>query len=172
MEVEIKAKCENFAPIVAKLNTLGAHPVKIKRQIDQYYNHPQKDIRGTKEYIRLRSSGGKAVFAYHVNLNVESTKEYEVEVADFEQFQKILEFCGFVKLGLIDKNRQQFVIDEYIICLDAVAGIGNFIEIETEGNDENYKEKHKGCMELLTKLGLSKKDLSSVWLCDVATAKK
>lgn len=173
MEVEIKARCDEarFPELRERLLALGAQKVKEKRQLDQYYNLPHKDLRGTKQYVRLRAEGESGVLAFHDNLNTGLTNEYEVKVSDRQMTEKILENFGLKKLGLIDKFREAFKLEDFEICLDKVAGIGTFIEVETDGNEQNWKEKQKECIQMLKKLGLDESSLTNEFLCDIATRK-
>jgi len=171
MEVEIKAKCNDLNSVKRQLIKLKTGPAGTKRQLDQYYNLPHKDLRGTKTYVRLRKIGSKGIFALHENLNIGTTKETEVEVDNVKEFEKILEGLGLTKLGLIDKKREKFILGEFEVCLDKVKGIGSFVEIETQGNTKNWKQKRMKCIELLKKLGLNENSLTNLFLCDIATKK-
>ncbi|MEW6295854.1 MAG: CYTH domain-containing protein [Candidatus Diapherotrites archaeon] len=85
--------------------------------------------------------------------------------------EKILEGLGLTKLGLIDKKREKFKLGEFEVCLDKVKGIGSFVEVETQGNTKNWKQKRMECIELLKKIGLNEKSLTNEFLCDIATRK-
>ena len=172
MEIEIKAKLKHKEKVADKLKTLGAEEKKQKHQFDQYYNHPKKDIRETNEYIRLRYLYGenKGKFCYHVNAG-DATQEYEVPIEDINAFKQILKLCGFSPLGLIDKKRRTFALDAFEITIDEVNGVGDFLEIETEGELNEVKIKKARCIKLLEKIGLSKQDICNLWLCDIATRK-
>jgi adenylate cyclase, class 2 len=174
MEIEIKAQFEDKEKVKEALASLGAKEEKVKRQIDEYYSHPSRDTRKTNEYIRLRYKPGenKGVFAYHVNIADGVNKEYEVEVDNLETFKEILKNFGFPLLGVIDKRRETFKLDQFSITFDEVKDIGNFLEIEVDGEESEIEEKRAECIEMLKKLGLSEKNLAKkVWLCDIATGK-
>jgi adenylate cyclase class 2 len=174
MEIEIKATFEDKAKLKQKLQELGATAEKEKHQIDEYYNHPSRDTRKTKEYLRLRFKPGdtKGVFAYHVNIADGVTKEYETGVDNLAVFHDILKGLNFPLLGVIDKKRETYKLGEFSITLDEVKDIDNFLEIEVDGEESEIPEKKAQCMEMLKKLGLSEKNLcKGVWLCDIATGK-
>lgn len=174
MEIEIKATFEDKDTLKSKLASLGAKPEKEKHQVDEYYNHPSRDTRKTKEYLRLRYKPGdtKAIFAYHVNIADGVTKEYEVPIENLATFKDILKGLNFPLLGIIDKKREIYRIGEFIISIDEVKDIDNFIEIEVDGEESEVLEKKAQCIAMLEKLGLSKNNLcQSVWLCDIATGK-
>lgn len=174
MEIEIKATFDDKEKLKSNLLKLGATQEKVKHQVDEYYNHPSRDTRKTKEYIRLRyKPGDKAgVFARHVNVADGVTKEYEVGVEDVSMFKQILDGFNFPLLGTIDKKRETFKLNEFSVTIDEVKDIGNFLEIEVDGEESQIEEKKKSCIELLKKLGLSEKNLcKNVWLCDIATGR-
>ena len=174
MEIEIKATFDNKDALKTKLFELGATEQKMKHQIDEYYNHPSRDTRKTKEYISLRYkvNDNTGVFAYHLNISDGVTKEFEVGVDNLQVFKQILQGLNFPLLGVIDKKRETFVLGEFTITLDEVKGIDNFLEIEVDGEESEIVEKKAQCLEMLKKLGLSEKNIcKGVWLCDIATGK-
>lgn len=174
MEIEIKATFDNKEKLKKSLKSIGAKPEKTKHQIDEYYNHPSRDTRKTNEYVRLRYNNGenKGIFAYHINISDGVNKEFEVPVEDIKTFKKILEGLNFPLLGVIDKKRETFKFKDFTITIDEVKDIDNFIEIETDGEESEIESKKAKCIELLEKIGLSKKNLcNKVWLCDIATGK-
>jgi len=174
MEIEIKATFDDKEQVKNALKALGAQEEKMKHQIDEYYNHPSRDTRKTKEYIRLRfkPEDTKGVFAYHVNIADGVTKEYEVPVENLPVFHEILKGLNFPLLGVIDKKRETFKLGAFSITIDEVKDIGNFIEIETDGEESQIAEKKAECLEVLKKMGLSEKNIcKNVWLCDIATGR-
>ncbi len=174
MEIEIKAKFEDRGAIESRLRELGAVEEKQKHQIDEYYNHPSRDTRKTKEYIRLRYKPGskQGVFAYHVNLQDGVNREHEVSVDDIAVFKQILSGFGFPILGVIDKQRKVYSLDSFTITIDEVKDIGNFVEIEVDGSEYEISEKKEECAKMLEKLGISRDAIrNDIWLCDIATGK-
>ncbi len=174
MEVEIKAKCaeSEFPNIREKLLRLGAVKKSEKRQLDQYYNPPHADWSKEKRYIRIRFDGEKTIFAYHETLAHCLANEFETKIENKKVFEEALERMGFQKLGLIEKNRETYRLGAFEICLDKVKGIGTFIEIETDGQPENFREKEQGCLELLHKIGLDETALTNERLSEIATKKE
>ena len=174
MEIEIKATFEDKEKVKKNLISLGAKEEKQKHQVDEYYNHPSRDTRKTKEYLRLRykPEDTKGIFAYHVNIADGVTKEYEVPVENLPTFKDILKGLNFPLLGIIDKKRETYRLGEFTITLDEVKDIDNFLEIEVDGEESEIAVKKARCMAMLKKLGLSEKNLcQNVWLCDIATGK-
>jgi len=174
MEIEIKATFDNRKKLKKSLEKLGAKAEKEKHQIDEYYNHPSRDTRETKEYIRLRYKDGEntGIFAHHINMSDGVNKEFEVPVGNINVFKEILLGLNFPLLGTIDKKRETFKFGEFTITIDEVKDIGNFVEIEVDGEESEIETKKAQCMEMLEKIGLSKENLcEKIWLCDIATGK-
>ena len=122
--------------------------------------------------MRFKPGETKAVFAYHVNIADGVTKEYEVPIENLPTFKEILKGLNFPLLGVIDKKRETYRLGEFIISIDEVKDIDNFIEIEVDGEESEIEEKKAQCIAMLERLGLSKKNLcQNVWLCDIATGK-
>ena len=174
MEIEVKATFKDKEEIKKKLIELGATEEKKKHQIDEYYNHPSRDTRETKEYIRLRHKPdeNKGTFAYHVNIADGVNKEYEVEVDNLKTFKEILNGFDFPLLGTINKKRETYKLGEFIITIDEVKEVGNYIEVEVDGEESEIDGKKQKCIEMLEKIGVPKENVcQGVWLCDIATGK-
>lgn len=172
MEIEVKAKLDNKKELLARLAQLSVQKIKEKHQIDEYYDHPSKDLTKTNEYIRLRQIPGekKAIFAHHINISNGVNDEYEVEVADADVFRSILKNFGFNLLGTIDKKREVYNLDPYTITIDDVKDIDVFVEVEVEGSKEQAEQKREECKKTLQKLGIDESQIrEDVWLADIAT---
>ena len=59
MEIEIKARCTDYGLVEKNLSKLNAKLKKESRQIDDYYNAQNRDLRKTNEYLRVRHSFGE-----------------------------------------------------------------------------------------------------------------
>jgi len=172
MEVEIKLVCKDLAALRKKLLAIGAVLEKAKTQVDVYYNHPSKVLVESGQYLRVRIAGDKKTLAHHINLADGINDECEVEMDADGEIEMLLGRLGFPKLGVIDKERDQYRLGEFNICLDAVKDIGNFVEIEMEvEKNSDQKETVKKCWQLAEKLGFTKKDKFGYWLCDIAVGK-
>ena len=174
MEIEIKAICRDLEKLKKVILSFGAIEDKEKHQIDEYYNHPNRDLRKTNEYIRLRYKpmGGDCTFAYHINLSDGVNNEFEVNIDNLKTFKQILDNLGFKLLGIIDKKRKTYRLRDFKITLDEVKDIGNFIEIEVEGNESEIAQKKASCISMAEELCIDEKDIChNIWLCDIATGK-
>ena len=64
--------------------------------------------------------------------------EYEVEIDDDKNLDKIFQILGLEKIAIVNKVRNTyFYLNKYEVALDYVDNLGYFIEIEVTKYDEN-----------------------------------
>lgn len=163
IEVEIKVKIDDFEEIKEKVSNLGKLMKSIK-QIDDYYVPCQRDFFVHKpqpiEFLRVRTNPDKVVFEYTRTINMENdgsyehAEEYETEILDKVEFEKILGFLDFKKIVTVDKNREYWDCGNIEVALDKIAGLGSFIEAEAKGDFKNSDEARLVCLNFLEDLGL------------------
>lgn len=163
IEVEIKVKIDNFEEIKEKVSRIGKL-VKSIKQIDDYYIPFHKDYFIHKpfpvEYLRVRTNPDKVVFEYTKTINMRKdgdydyAEEYETEIKNKEEFEKILEFLDFFKKVTIEKQREYWMCDNIEVALDYVKDLGYFIEAEAKGDFKNEIEAKKACIDFLENLGI------------------
>lgn len=125
--------------------------VGTKDQVDEYFEHPCRTFIGKnfKEYLRVRTTDGKASLEYHQCIIEENRKshtiEKESEIRDPATIKQILLDLGFKTSVIIKKRRETFETDKFIICLDEVKGLGNFLEIEAKKLFGSIEETKKEC---------------------------
>ncbi len=133
LEIEIKAYCDDHGPVRARLADMGARHAGAGTERDIYYNHPARDFASTDEALRIREDGGATVLTYKgpkIGTVSKTRVEEEVTVDDVESLRKILEFLGFTESGSVVKIRERYHLGEMEVCLDAVEGLGLFVELE------------------------------------------
>lgn len=145
IEVEVKAKVNNFSGIKEKLADMGALKIKDEHQRDTYFNAPDRDFGVTDEALRIReipeNSGKRTILTYKgakMDDLSKTRQEIEVDITDSENMALILINLGFKKAAVVTKDRAIYNLDEFIITLDTVCDVGTYVEIETdvdEGQD-------------------------------------
>jgi len=71
--------------------------------------------------------------------------------SDLEENLKRLGFNGnFTPYVVVEKFRRSFIYKEYEISIDEVKGLGDFIEVEYKGNDQNI-DKVLSFLEIILK---------------------
>ncbi len=156
LEIEIKAFCEDIDAIRQKIEDAGGAYVGVLQENDDYYNHPCRDFSETDEALRIRISGDMAVVTYKGPKLSEKAKtryEKEVSIDDPAGFEVIIKKLGFKKSGSVNKNREEYMVGEILVCLDTVDTLGTFVELELRR--EEREEAEKEIFKLAEILGLS-----------------
>jgi len=134
MEVESKYWSPGNAAVVAALNKLGAKKISELAMEDLYFAHPSRDFGKTDEAIRLRRAEGSAELTYKgPRLKAGGTKareEISVRIDDALSAQRILERLGFKEAYTVSKKRASYQLDKLRVEVDAVDGLGEFVELE------------------------------------------
>lgn len=146
IEIEIQVNIENNKPLIDFLES-NAKFISEKHQIDEYFSPSHRNfinIRPVREWLRLRNSGGKYSINYknwYFDKNGKSSycDEYESEIKDLGQVKKILNTLNFRPLVRVDKLRKTWKYKDYEIAIDLVKNLGDFVEIEYIGKNENTK---------------------------------
>ncbi len=149
LEVEIKVKVDDPERAEEILGEEGKH-VRTLRQEDVYFSHPCRDFAKTDEALRLREveieEGSTCVLLTYKGPKIgkvgKSRIEVEVEVSDKEAAREILERLGFEPLEdmVIRKVRKVYALHidgtRVEACLDTVEGLGTFLELEIEAEED------------------------------------
>ena len=161
-EVELKVPADH-EPVRERLVEMGADSRGIVEQEDIYYDHPVREFGETDEAVRVRrestDDGSRAVVTYKgplVEAESKTRREIETGVEDGEAMDRVLRELGFDPVTTVEKRRERFDHDGYTITLDSVAGLGEYVEVETES--ETIAPAREGAVELLSELGLDPTD--------------
>lgn len=166
IEVEVKAHVNEFNSVKIKLDEIGAKKTTIEHQKDTYFNNPQyRDFEKTDEALRIRNTTvnngkSKIILTYKgakLDEVSKTRKEIEVDVADAKNTSLILENLGFKPAADVEKERTTYLFNEFIISLDNVYKVGNFVEIEKDmAEGEDFKEALDKIFKIYKKLGIEK----------------
>lgn len=163
IEVEVKAKIDNFEDMRKKLNDLGAIKTKEEFQEDIYFNSPIVDFAKTDEALRIRTTkqgDEKHIFITYKGAKIDSEsktrEEIEFGIEDSKKCAKTFEHIGFKKVRTVCKNREYYAYKNFEISLDDIEGLDPYMEIEIgleDGND--YKESQNSIFEVFKQLGIT-----------------
>ena len=158
VEVKVKADHEKVRPILKKI---GVAKVKTEIQSDTYFAAPHRDFAKTDEALRIRSLDGQATLTYKGPKldGISKTREELETPVDELTITRILHALGFSEAGIVRKIREVFRAGEIIVCLDAVEGLGEFLEVEIMAESEKDLEtsSHK-LFDFLIQFGFGEKD--------------
>lgn len=159
-EVEVKVAAD-LESVAERLDELGATQTGDVVQVDTYYDAPHRDFAETDEALRVRretSEGDtEARITYKgplVEAESKTREEYETGVDDGETADAIIDNLGFEPAATVEKDRRFYRYDGYIITLDAVEGVGEFVEVETETDEAGVETAREGAYEVVRELGL------------------
>jgi adenylate cyclase class 2 len=160
-EIELKIRADH-GPVRDRLRESGADSLGTVRQVDTYYDHPGRSFAESDEALRIRredpENGDPVARVTYKGPLVESAsktrEEIEAEVGDPEALDAILRELGFEPVPRVRKKRERYRLRGYTVTLDAVEGVGTFVEAEREGPRAEIEELRDGARGLLRDLGL------------------
>ncbi len=155
LEIEVKTRCDDLEFVEKRLKEKGARLVKADRQVDLYLSHPMRDFASTDEALRIRRAGERTSVTYKgpkVDRDTKTREEAKVEVSSADDLELIFRRLGFGVGGRVEKERTAYSVGGVLVCLDKVEGLGDFVEMEYEGDD--LEEGKKVIFSLMNELGL------------------
>jgi len=160
IEIEVKVRADH-SKARSILMKIGAVELGVEVQSDVYFAAPYRDFAKTDEALRIRSLDGQAVLTYKgpkLDGISKTRKEFETPVDEAPTIE-ILHALGFSEAGVVRKKREVFKAGEITVCLDAVEGLGEFLEVEIVAENENELETSRTKLfELLKEFGAGEKD--------------
>lgn len=146
IEVEIKLPVLDLEIIREKLTQIGFQESGYEREQDTYYDNAAEDIRTGGQALRIRETTNLITGKATAQINFKGKKldqvtvtrqELETGIADGETGRQILEAIGFHRvMPEVIKERRELKRDEMTACLDQVAGLGSFLELEIMAEKE------------------------------------
>jgi adenylate cyclase class 2 len=165
-EVELKVRADH-GPVRERLADLDARHAGAVVQTDTYYDAPHREFAETDEALRIRretpvEGDGQAYLTYKGPLVEEESKtreEAETPVADGRATADLLDGLGFEPAATVHKERDRYTIGEQTVTLDAVEGLGEFVEVERAVDSaEAIEPAREEASRLLVRLGLDPAD--------------
>jgi adenylate cyclase class 2 len=141
-EVELKVRAEHDR-VRERLDEVGATHVDTVEQADTYYDAPDRDFAETDEALRIRRETADGTtetrLTYKgplVDSESKTREEAETAVDGYEALQAILDGLGYEPAATVRKERDHYAFEGCTVTLDTVAGLGEFVEVETETEGE------------------------------------
>lgn len=148
-EIKVKLSKKEFEELKIYMKN-NAKFVSEVRQVDTYYEPTHRRFLNSNpitEWLRIGKRGNKNILNYKNWYSDMSCDEYEVEINNIKDMDKILKVLGMVQIVEVDKIRNSFIyLDKYEVALDNVEKLGYFIEIEIKKYTKTVMEE---CDELL-----------------------
>ena len=133
--------------------------IKESNQVDTYYQPTYRKFLNDKEineWLRIGERGNKKILNYknwHDNMYCD---EYEVEIDNKENLDRIFNVLGLEQIAVVDKTRVNYLyLDKYEISLDFVKTLGYFIEIEVKKYTKELIDEYNDILKLAKDLNLN-----------------
>lgn len=163
IEIEAKAKINDFKEMELRLNKINAKKIKTEYQDDLYFNSPIVDFGESDEALRIRktkSEHEENIFITYkgpkIDKKSKTREEIEMKIEDYEKCEKIFKHIGFNPIARVSKKRDIYEFENYEISLDDVKGLCPYMEIEIVLEDgTDYEEAQNRLFEIFKKLDIS-----------------
>ncbi|CAO5168857.1 adenylate cyclase, class 2 [Frankia sp. AiPs1] len=133
-EVEVKYAVNNLEEAAAALRWAGVEFSEPVFQDDQAFAPVGWSFGDSKRgvaFARLRSVGERHWFTLkQPGANAQDCLEYETEVLDRAAMHQAILRMGYWATVRVAKSRRAGRVGEVSLCLDEVAGVGTFLELE------------------------------------------
>jgi len=165
LEVEMKFPVDDFGRVERWLSQSAAGADAPRVDVDQYFNAPDRDFARTDEALRLRRIGAANFVTYKGPKRDAQTKtrtEIEVALAEgdraAEDFAQLLTHLKYRPVAVVRKERRVFHLQRdgfaLEVCLDRVAELGTFVEIEILAPEEALEKARGVLLQVAGELGL------------------
>jgi len=162
--IEIKARITDLKKIEDLVAALSNTPPKRLRQRDTFF-------RCEAGRLKLRETGaGESELIFYSRADVAGTKQSDYEitlVTDAAKLKAVLE-QALGETVVVEKTRLVSLIGQTRVHLDAVEGLGDFLELEVvlqEG--QSPEEGHAIACDLMQQLGIQEADLIAAAYADM-----
>lgn len=164
-EVEVKARLEDRAKVIRKLEELGCKFGGELHQVDHIFI-PEKLIFpppiGTP-VLRVRNQDGKHILTLKISQSGrQDSLERELEIGDGDMMIEIIKLLNYQKVPTVDKKRIKTRLGDMEVVIDEVKDLGEFIEVEkvvTHADPEDRMKIQKELCDFLETIGIPKEDL-------------
>ena len=169
-EVELKFQVSDAATLERALVALGARFGEAVAQVDRYFAHPCRDFAATDEALRLRRTGSDVAVTWkgpRIDATSKTRREIEIPLAaaagagsgpvTIDRWTDLLEALGFRQVREVSKWRRTAAVAwdgvEVEASLDAVAGLGDFLELEIQATVDGVPLARSRLESLARRLG-------------------
>ncbi len=164
LNVEIKARCADPERVRRALRERGADFRGVDRQVDTYF-------RCADGRLKLREGNIEHSLIHYARENESGPKESVVTLYEPERGSTLKELLtrALGVLVVVEKDREIYFIENVKFHIDAVEGLGRFVEIEAIDADGaiGRDELRRQCESYMQALGIHPEDLISCSYSDM-----
>ncbi|MCX4364311.1 MAG: class IV adenylate cyclase [Bacilli bacterium] len=162
-EIRIKLSDIEYKNLKLVLDNNGKFLKEI-HQKDTYYSPKFRDFLAHEypyEWLRIGQRGNQIIVNYKhwypegAKINTHCD-EYEVEIDDATNMDKIFKVLDLEEIAVVDKNRITYsYLEKYEIALDTVENLGYFVEIEVKKYEQEPLEEYERLLKTAKDLHLN-----------------
>ena len=147
-EIETKALLTDKEKVLTKLSALGILFGEEISQHDTYFINFEGDFtlfRPRENFLRIRRKNNEIEFTIkQPQSNELDVIEHTVGIDNESSLRGIISLLGYKEIISVEKTRRQATYGEWTLCLDTVYHLGDFLEIEYIGtNDEGLVQNEQ-----------------------------
>lgn len=170
VNIEIKARCSHPGAVREILRRSGAEFRGLDRQIDTYFHC-------SNGRLKLRQGNIETALIHYDRSDQAGPKQalvalHRLEKVAAEELRAVLSAALGVK-AVVAKSREIYFIDNVKFHVDAVDGLGSFVEIEAIGQDQHTSKAdlQRQCEQYMHLLGIRQEDLVTCSYSDLAAGR-
>ena len=169
-EVELKFPLSDRAAVESTLGRLAARFLPPIEQSDVYFAHPSRDFAATDEALRLRRVGDSLAITWkgpRIGQAAKTRREIELPLAAIAPegggaatlgaWSELLTALGFRRVWEVVKQRRPARVawqgGDIEVAIDAVAGLGEFLELEIVATEAGIPHALTSLESLASELG-------------------
>jgi adenylate cyclase class 2 len=157
LEVEVRGRISSFDKVKEVLHE-KARFMGHSHQVDRIFGNPKfldsehKIIEGGI-VARIREEGEKRLLEFKQVKRTGGALEIRHDISHSEPIKEFLESLGFQEAFSIRKFRDSYLYRDFLVCLDTVEQLGNFIEVEKAvASEQESGEARRQCFDILKEL--------------------
>ena len=156
VNIEIKAKVQDFDALRKKSEQLSGSPCQVIPQEDTFFNCPH----GRVKLRELGPHHGQLVYYRRQDSAGPKRSDYQIFETDDPAGLKSILTQAFGVRGVVSKVRYLYLVGQTRIHLDNVQGLGKFMELEVVLRPDQSDEQGQAIAhDLMDKLGIQEADL-------------
>lgn len=159
-EIKIRLTKDEYLRLNNFLST-NSKMINETRQVDTYYQPKHRpflvdDESNITEWLRIGLRGNKKIINYKKWYDNKYCDEYEIEINDEENMDKIFNIIGLEQIAVVDKQRKTYLyLDKYEIALDYVEQLGYFVEIEVKKYNASALKEYEQLLRVAKSLNIN-----------------
>jgi len=168
VEIEIKLKVQDLAPVREKLKELSAAPAGESLETNIFFDTRERHLLGSDCGLRLRRSRNlttreeKLILTYkgpRAEGPVKRREEIELKVDSVEAAVDLLARLGYTRFLAFEKRRESWKLGKTTVELDTLPNLGAYVEIEAHSEAEVTRVQARLGLGHLTPIAASYPDL-------------